>query len=163
MQYQFKRYIPLVLILFLMMIAYFVGVTHYLTFDMLREKHRVLKSFVDQHSVVAPLAFMGIYFLSTMLSVPGAVFLTLLGGFLFPLPLSTLYVVIGATCGASVMFLVARSAFGDILRKKVKIQTIQKMEKGFQENPVSYLLFLRFIPLFPFWMVNLVPAFFGVH
>jgi uncharacterized membrane protein YdjX (TVP38/TMEM64 family) len=61
------------------------------------------------------------------------------------------------------VFLVARSAFGDILRKKVKIQTIQKMEKGFQENPVSYLLFLRFIPLFPFWMVNLVPAFFGVH
>ena len=98
---------------------------------------------------------------STALSVPGAVFLTLLGGYLFPQPFSTIYVVFSATCGATLIFLAARTALKEILKKKAG-PFLQKMEKGFQENAVSYLLFLRFVPLFPFWLVNIAPAFFRV-
>jgi uncharacterized membrane protein YdjX (TVP38/TMEM64 family) len=70
-------------------------------------------------------------------------------------------VLIGATIGATLLFLAARTALGESLRKKAG-PLLTKMEKGFKENAVSYLLFLRFVPLFPFWLVNLAPAFFNV-
>jgi uncharacterized membrane protein YdjX (TVP38/TMEM64 family) len=68
--------------------------------------------------------------------------------------------VTGATIGASFLFLAARSAIGDSLKRKAG-PLLKKMESGFQENAWSYLLFLRLVPLFPFWLVNLAPAFFG--
>jgi uncharacterized membrane protein YdjX (TVP38/TMEM64 family) len=70
-------------------------------------------------------------------------------------------VVFAATLGATALFLIARTALGDALRAKAG-PAIQKMEAGLQENALSYLLVLRLIPLFPFWLVNLVPAFLGV-
>ncbi|NGX61007.1 MAG: Mercuric reductase [Chlamydiae bacterium] len=156
-----KRWIPLAVIVLLMIIAYSFDVHKYFTFEMLKERHGQLKGWVTSSPVVAPIVFTLIYTLATSLSLPGGAILSLLGGFLFPIPWSTLYVVIGATIGASVIFLAARTAFGDLLRKKTG-KFIQKMEKGFQENTWSYLLFLRFIPLFPFWVVNIAPAFFNV-
>lgn len=89
-------------------------------------------------------------------------FIQLSRGFLFPIPLSTLYVVIGATLGALIIFLSARTAFGEFFQKKAGT-LLKKMEKGFQENAWSYLLFLRFVPLFPFWLVNIAAAFFQVR
>jgi uncharacterized membrane protein YdjX (TVP38/TMEM64 family) len=73
----------------------------------------------------------------------------------------TIYTVIGATIGATVLFLIAKTAIGDILRAKAG-PWLQKMEAGFQENALSYLLILRLVPLFPFFVVNLAPAFLGV-
>jgi uncharacterized membrane protein YdjX (TVP38/TMEM64 family) len=70
-------------------------------------------------------------------------------------------VVIGATCGATALFLAARTALGDYLRARAG-STIKRMEEGFRQNALSYLLVLRLIPLFPFFLVNLVPAFLGV-
>jgi len=105
--------------------------------------------------------FIGVYTLSTALSIPGAVFLTIFGGFLFPQPYSTLYAVFGATFGAILIFLAAKTALGDTLKHKAG-KRMQKMRAGFQDNAANYLLFLRLVPLFPFWMVNLAPAFFGV-
>ena len=75
--------------------------------------------------------------------------------------LGTLYVVVGATVGAVGVFLAAKYAVGDILRVKAG-PAIKRMEKGFCENEMSYMLILRLVPLFPFWLVNLVPAFLGV-
>ena len=95
------------------------------------------------------------------LSLPGGAILSLFGGFLFPQPFSTIYVVIGATIGAALIFLAARSALGEILYKKAG-NIFNKMEKGFQENAISYLFFLRLVPIFPFWIVNLAAAFFRV-
>jgi uncharacterized membrane protein YdjX (TVP38/TMEM64 family) len=69
--------------------------------------------------------------------------------------------VIAATCGATVVFLIARTALGDSLRQKAG-PAMRRMEAGFRENALNYLLFLRLIPVFPFWLVNLVPAFLGV-
>jgi uncharacterized membrane protein YdjX (TVP38/TMEM64 family) len=155
------KYLPILIILIGMACIYFSGVYHYLSLDYLRMYHKKLKVFVDMHPIAVPMTFCVIYIISTALSVPGAVFLTLLGGYLFPQPFSTIYVVLSATCGATLIFLAARTALKDFLEKQAG-PFLKKMESGFQENAVSYLLFLRFVPLFPFWLVNIAPAFFGV-
>jgi uncharacterized membrane protein YdjX (TVP38/TMEM64 family) len=161
MNQRLKRFLPLSLILLGMAAVYFSGLYHYLSFNTLRTYHDTLKLFILAHPIAVPLLFILTYILLTALSVPGAVFLTLLGGYLFPQPLSTIYVVFSATCGAALIFLAARTALGDALKQKAG-PFLQKMEKGFNENAASYMLFLRFVPLFPFWAVNLAPAFFGV-
>jgi uncharacterized membrane protein YdjX (TVP38/TMEM64 family) len=75
--------------------------------------------------------------------------------------LGTVLVVIAATLGATLVFLIAKTALGDPLRAKAG-PFLKRMEAGFQEDALNYLLVLRLIPLFPFWIVNLVPAFLGV-
>jgi len=93
--------------------------------------------------------------------VPGAVWATLAGGFVFGTAVGGIYVITGATLGATAIFLIARYALADMLRRKAGA-AIRKMEAGFNENALSYMFVLRLVPLFPFWLVNLVPAFLGV-
>lgn len=156
-----KKYLPIFIIFLAMALIYFSGIYHYLSLDTLRIYHKSLKSFVEMHPIAFPILFCLTYIISTALSVPGAIFLTLLGGYLFSQPFSTIYVVLSATCGATLIFLASRTALKDILEKKAG-PFLHKMEAGFKENAASYLLFLRFVPLFPFWLVNIAPAFFGV-
>ena len=75
--------------------------------------------------------------------------------------LATFYVVIGATIGALAVFIAARYAFQDFFRQKVG-SAAKRMEAGFRANELTYMFILRLVPLFPFWLVNLVPAFLGV-
>lgn len=156
-----KRFLPLIVILIGMAAIYFTGAYHHLSFDALKAYHLTLKAYIDAHPILVPFLYILAYIVLTALSVPGAIFLTLLGGYLFPQPWSTIYVVFSATCGATLIFLAAKTALGDSLRKKAG-PFLKKMEKGFQDNAASYMLFLRFVPLFPFWLVNLAPALFGV-
>ncbi len=156
-----KRYLPVFIIVTLMLVGYFSGVYEYFSFETLQSKHQELKTFVAEHPLLTPIIFMAIYAVSTSLSFPGGAVLSLVGGFLFDVPLSTIYVLVGATIGACVIFLAARSALVDMLRRKAG-PFLKKMESGFKKNAWSYLLFLRFVPLFPFWLVNIAPAFFNV-
>lgn len=156
-----KRFLPILLILIGMAVIYFSGIYHYLSFNSLRAYHERIQVFLLAHPSLMPILYILTYIVLTALSVPGAVFLTLLGGYLFPQPLSTLYVIFGATCGATLIFLAARSAFRGALKKKAG-PFLKKMEKGFNDNAASYMLFLRLVPIFPFWIVNIAPAFFGV-
>ena len=96
-----------------------------------------------------------------MLWLPVGAVLTMAGGFLFGVTYGTLYVVVGATLGATAIFLIARYALGELFRAKAG-PFVARMEAGFSENALSYMLVLRLIPLFPFFIVNLVPAFLGV-
>lgn len=144
-------------------IAFFAfGLGEYLTFEALREHRVVLMHFVVEHGRLAIALYIAVYALSTALSVPGATVLTVSGGLLFNQWLGTAYVVVGTTMGAIAVFLIAKTALGDALRAKAG-PNIKKMEAGFQENALSYLLVLRLIPLFPFFVVNVVPAFLGVR
>lgn len=156
-----KRYIPIGIIVALMILVYFLGLHGYISMATLQQHRKDLVDFVSQYPVLSPFIFILIYFFAVSISFPGSVFITILGGFLFSQPLSTIYVIIGATSGATLVFLVAKTATGDAIRSKAG-PLVQKMEKGFQENATSYLLFLRFVPIFPFWAVNLAPALFGV-
>ncbi len=112
------------------------------------------------HDVVATIGFYSLTQIEFNLGTLAAV-LTIAGGFLFGITFGTLYVVVGATLGATAIFLLARSTLGDLLRAKAG-PWLQRMEAGFSENAFSYMLVLRLIPLFPFFVVNLVPAFLGV-
>ena len=160
--FPWKRFLPLLVIVALMVVAYASGVHKYITFEMLQKHHQAIKEFVGAHPAITPIIFTILYALATSLSLPGGAIFSLVGGFLFPVPWSTLYVLIGATIGASAIFMAAKSAFGQVLRRKAG-PFVQKMEKGFQQNAWSYLLFLRFVPLFPFWLVNIAPALFNVR
>ncbi len=138
------------------------GFDKFLTFDTLHDNRAWLTGFVAQNMVAAALAFMAVYALATAVSLPGGAILSIAGGFLFGPLLGTTWIVIGATLGATAVFLMARTALGDSLRAKTG-PALRKMEAGFQDNALSYLLVLRLVPLFPFFLVNLVPAFLGVR
>lgn len=156
-----KRFLPVALILAGIGAFFAFGLNQYLTFEALSEHRGTLLAFVADHPFTAPLAFIAIYALATALSVPGGVVLTVAGGFLFGTWFGGFYAVIGATLGAVAIFLIAKSALGDALKNKAG-PWMTKMEAGFKENELSYLLILRLVPLFPFWLVNLVPAFLGM-
>lgn len=157
-----KKWIPLIIIVALMLTAYFTGLTKYLTFDQLKERREVLLTYLAHYPILMPFIFIAIYIIAVALSLPGGTLLTLIGGFLFGVPLGTIYVLVGATIGATCIFLAARTALGDILKKKAG-PFLEKMKRGFDRHPASYLLFLRLVPFFPFWLVNLAPAFFNVR
>ena len=133
----------------------------YLTFEALRENRALLSQFVAEHALLASILYVAIYAAVVAASLPGGAVLTVTGGFLFGAVAGTLHVVVAATLGATLLFLIARSALGDALRAKAG-PFLKKMEAGFQDNAFNYLLVLRLIPLFPFFIVNLVPAFLGV-
>ena len=155
-----KKWIPLIIILILMLITYFSGVTKYLTFESIKENRQLIHSYINQYPLLVPFLFILIYLVMTALSLPGGALLSILGGFIFGVPLSTIYTVVGATIGATIIFLAARTALGGLLKQKAG-PFLSKIETGFQRNAASYLLFLRLIPLFPFWLGNLSPACFN--
>lgn len=156
-----KRLLPLAVLVTAVIGVFASGLHNYLTFDSLREHREALLTLVDQYTVLAPLVFIAIYALATAMSLPGGLILTIAGGFLFGTWLGGFYVIIGATLGATIIFLIAKTALGDTLKRKAG-PWVTKMEAGFKENEFSYMLILRLVPLFPFWLVNLVPAFLGV-
>jgi uncharacterized membrane protein YdjX (TVP38/TMEM64 family) len=138
------------------------GLRDYLSLEVLAANRARMITYVDAHAVLAVALFMLIYIAATALSVPGAVWLSIGGGFLFgPFP-AALYIVVAATVGATIIFLLARYVLGDVLRARAG-SALQKMQAGFQADALSYLLVLRLVPLFPFFLVNLVPAFLGVR
>lgn len=156
-----KRFVPLVVLVVAIVAFFGLGLHRYLSFETLQQNREALLDFVGQHPWLAPLIFVAVYAAVIALSVPGGAVLTIAGGFLFSTIPATLYVVVGATTGAALVFLIAKTALGDLLRAKAGPR-VRRMERGFHENAFSYLLVLRLIPLFPFWLVNIVPAFLGV-
>src|SRR5439155_18197755 len=107
-------------------------------------------------------AYILTYMIGVAISIPGAVFFTLTGGFLFGITLGSFYAVISATLGATILFIAVKIALADWFTKKSGAK-IKQMEKGFKENAFNYLLLLRLIPLFPFWLVNVIPALLDVR
>lgn len=157
-----KRLTPLAGLIVVIALFFALGLDRYVTFDALRENRAMLKAFAAEHAALAALAYLAVYAAVVALSLPGGAILTLAGGFLFGALIGTVYVVVAATTGATLLFLIARTALGDVLRAKAG-PFIRRMEAGFQANALSYLLALRLVPAFPFWAVNLVPALLGVR
>jgi uncharacterized membrane protein YdjX (TVP38/TMEM64 family) len=127
----------------------------------LQESQSWISDFRENHPVWTPLLFMAFYILCALVSFPGIFLLSLFAGFLFAQPFSTLYVTVASTVGGSLLFLAAKSAFGEPLFHKATSR-LEKLKKGFQANATSYLLFLRLFPFFPYWLVNLAAAYFAV-
>ncbi|MBD9358319.1 TVP38/TMEM64 family protein [Methylomonas albis] len=128
--------------------------------DNIREHRQALTAFTERHYLAMLLACGMAYSLSTALSLPGGTVLSLLLGFLFGRWVGTGLILIAATLGATAVFWLARYLLADWARQRLQGHALsQKLLAGFQEDAVNYLLFLRLVPLFPFWLVNLAPAF----
>lgn len=138
------------------------GLTDHLSLETLARHRVALTTFVADNLLLAAAAYVAVYAGAVALSVPGAVILTLTGGFLFGAVLGTLLTVVGATFGATGVFLLATRIFGADALDRLG-PAAQKLAEGIRSNAASYLLVLRLVPVFPFFLVNLVPAFVGVR
>lgn len=156
-----KRFWPLV-VLAAGLIGYFaLGLDRFLSFQALKDNRAALLDFVAASPVSAALIYVAIYVAVVAFSLPGGAVMTIAGGLLFGGVLATALVVVAATIGASLVFLAAKTVLGDVLRARAG-PFLKRMEDGFAANALSYLLVLRLVPLFPFFVVNIVPAFLGV-
>jgi uncharacterized membrane protein YdjX (TVP38/TMEM64 family) len=140
----------------------FSGLAELLSLETLRTHRATLTAWVSGHLLWAALAYVALYIATVAFSIPGAVILTLSGGFLFGAVLGTLLTVAGATTGAVLVFLFARAVFGAAALDRFGDRG-RRLAEGIRRNAWSYLLVLRLVPLFPFFLVNLVPAFVGVR
>jgi uncharacterized membrane protein YdjX (TVP38/TMEM64 family) len=156
-----KRLWPLLLLLVATAFVFVMGWHRYLTLQQLVDRREDLRAAIAGHTPMALLIFMAVYAATVALSLPGAAVLTLAGGFLFGWFWGGLASMVAATIGAIVVFLIARSALGETLAARAG-PWLSKLSQGFQENAFCYLLFLRLVPIFPFWLVNLAPALLGV-
>ena len=141
--------------------AHVIGLTRLIALDTVLDQREALQAWVAAQPLLAALSFVAVYVLVASLAIPGALILSLFGGFLFGRWLGTLLVLVGATLGALIVFLVARSAFGEALRRRAG-PLGESLASGMRENAVEVLLFLRLVPVFPFFLVNLVAALFAV-
>lgn len=157
-----RRLLPLAALVAIAIAVYGSGLYRYASFEALQRHHRYLDELVDTHPALSALGFILVYTVATAVSIPGAVFLTIAGGFLFGMVWGAALAVIGASIGAIGVFLVARTSLGGWLRSTAS-PWLERMQKGFNENALSYLFVLRIVPLFPFWVVNIVPALLGVE
>ncbi len=160
-RFSVRRMWPLAVLALGAAAVFALGLDEYLTFEAMRGNRVALEAYVAAHAVAAPLVFMAVYAAAVAFSLPGGAAMSVAGGFLFGSMLGTGLVVAAATIGATAIFLTARSALGDALRARAGAW-LERLSSGFRENALSYLLTLRLIPLFPFFVVNLVPAFLGV-
>lgn len=156
-----RRWLPLAVLVAAFALVFAFDLDRFVSLEMLRQHRDALDALVAEHAVVSALGFVVLYAVMVAISLPGGVLLTVAGGFLFGVVLGSVLVVTGATLGAVAIFLAARTALGETLRRRAG-GWVRRLEDGFRENAASYLLTLRLIPIVPFWLLNIVPAFLGV-
>ena len=163
-KHSFKKLVPLVALVTAAALAYW-QFGDYLSFEALSENREALIGWRDSNYAIAAVTYVLIYIAVVSFSIPGGVFLTLGGGFLFGMLFATLLTVIGATIGATAIFLAAKTGLGNALQAKLEDSgegRLAKMQAGLKENEISYLFLMRLVPAVPFWFANLAPAFLGV-
>ncbi len=156
-----KRFLPILLMIAAIVSFFALDLGQYLSFDALAEHRHTLSQQVATHPIMASLVYISIYILVVALSLPGGMVMTLSGGFLFGAVWGTFMAVAGATLGATILFLIAKTSLGDFLLAKAG-NSVKKLQVGFEQDVWSYMFVLRVVPIFPFFLVNLAPAFLGV-
>jgi uncharacterized membrane protein YdjX (TVP38/TMEM64 family) len=156
-----RRLLPLGLLVAAGLAFVAIGGGHYLNFAALAENRDWLCGLVQHWGFAAGLLYIAVYAGLVALSVPGAAVLTIAGGFLFGPWLGTLCAVVGATLGATGIFLATRAGLGGLAQRAGPL--VGRLEAGFRADAFNYLLVLRLVFIVPFWLVNLVPALVGVR
>lgn len=141
--------------------ALMFGVDVSLVLEVLRTHHGRLLSFVVEAPAVASILFVILYAVAVAISVPGVAVLTVIAGYLFGWFHATALVLIGASLGASGLFVVARSALGDHVRTR-GAPAVQRFADGFRRHGLSYGFALNVVPIFPYALIVVVPAACGV-
>ena len=162
-QNAFARRLPLILILIVAGLGAFF-LRDFLTFDTLRDNRMALLAYRDDNYLLTVGAFILIYILIVAFSLPGATIATLAGGFLFATFPGALFNIIGATIGATIIFLAARWGLGERLSAKMDSSqgATKKIKQAIDANQWEALFLIRLVPAVPFFVANLVPALVGV-
>lgn len=150
-----------ILILGSIVAVWALDLDRYLSFDSLADNHTWLRQQVADHFLVTAMVFSLVYVVAAALSLPGSALLTMTSGFLFGPVLGAAIAVVAASVGATLLFAIARTSLGELLRDRTQ-GALKTLRKGFQRDAFNYLLFLRLVPVFPFWLINLVAAFLDV-
>lgn len=148
-----KKIILLAILVAIILLVRTLGIGDYITLENFITNRDILKRFVNNHYILSVLGYIIIY-ISTAFFLPGAIPLTIIGGILFGVFLGTLYVCIGATVGATLAFFSARYLIGNWIQDRYRNQ-LRRFNEGIEKNGHYYLLTLRIIPIFPFFLVNL--------
>ncbi|MBV8412053.1 MAG: TVP38/TMEM64 family protein [Alphaproteobacteria bacterium] len=156
-----RRLIPVAILLLGLAFFLLLGLGRYFSFEMLSEHQAALAEWVDRNQLLAALIYVAGYGLVVAFSLPIGAVLTPLGGFLFGTWLGAALSVVGATAGSIAVFLAARTAFYDLFHDRAG-PVLARFEEGFRRDSFNYLLFLRLVPIFPFWLINIVPALLGM-
>jgi len=130
----------------------------YLDFQFIKANREKLLIFTKDHYLISLLVSILIYTISTALSLPVASILSLIIGFLFGLWVGLAIILFSATLGATLVFLATRYVVAEVVYRRFGERT-QRILSEFKKNDFNYLLFLRLVPLFPFWLINLTMAF----
>lgn len=155
------RYAPVVFVAAGLALGYALGLQDYLSLGFLAEQREALRAYVDANRLWSALLFLAVYIAAVAFSFPAASVLTIFGGFLFGWLMGGALVAVGATVGASIVFLATRSAFGGFLRHRVD-GVLKKLADGFRDNAFGYLFVIRLAPVFPFFVVNIAAALFDI-
>ncbi len=156
-----RRWAPALGLLAAMALVFGMGWHRLLSFETIGTNYESLRTFIAGNLAGAVAIFMLAYIAAVALSLPGALVMTLAGGLLFGWQIAAPATVVAATIGATLLFLIARSSIGESLAAKAG-PWLSKLSGGFKEDALSYMLFLRLVPVFPFFIVNLAPALLGV-
>jgi uncharacterized membrane protein YdjX (TVP38/TMEM64 family) len=156
-----RRLWPLALVLGAAAAAYLLGLHRWLSFESLAAHRNALAGFVSGSPVLAALLYVASYVLVVALSLPGGAVMTVAGGFLFGPWLGAAFAVLGATLGASALFLAARHALADALARRAG-PVLGRVQDELRRDGFWYLLSIRLIPVVPFWLANLAPALAGM-
>lgn len=151
------RWLPLVIILCLMIAAYALGLHERLTLEEIAKHRDGLKQIVADNLALALLTFVVAYICAVALSLPGATLFTVAGGLMFGWALGATASVLAATAGATLIFLAAKTSMQNVLARKAG-PILSSIQAGFARDAFNYMLFLRLVPLFPFWLVNIAAA-----
>jgi uncharacterized membrane protein YdjX (TVP38/TMEM64 family) len=135
-----------------------LGGQHYLSLETIKANRDALLQFTNEHFVAALVSAFLLYVAAVALSLPGALILSLTVGFVFGRWVGTALAVVAATTGATIVFLAARYIVADAARQRLGAWG-EKINAGFTAGAFNYMLFLRLVPVFPFFLVNLAPAF----
>ena len=162
--YRMMRRAPIVVIALAAVIA-LIFFRHWLSFDRLGENRLHLIAMRDQHFVATSIGFILLYTLVVVISIPGALILTLSGGFLFGLFPGLIYNVLSATMGAIIVFSAARTGFGHELAERIEARggAVARLQQALKQHQITVLLTMRLIPVLPFFISNLAPALVGVR
>lgn len=156
-----RRWLPLLILLAGMAAVYAMGWHRLLTVETIGRNYDALRNAIDGNLAGAVALYMLLYVLVVALSLPGGLVMTLAGGLLFGWQIGAAATVVAATAGATLLFLIAKSSLGEPLARRAG-PWLGRLRDGFQAHALSYLLFLRLVPVFPFFIVNLAPALLGV-
>lgn len=149
-----KKIILILIGLAIVALFFYFDLSRFLTLESLKANRQLLLAFYTDHTLLMVAAFVAIYIIQTALALPGAVILSLSAGAIFGPLLGTTYAVTAASIGATLSFLITRY----LLRETVLNRFGSKLEiinKELEERGINYLLFLRLVPIFPFFLINL--------